>query len=801
MIQKVAVLGAGVMGSGIAAQIANAGLPVILLDIPPRDSALPRNAVAAAAVDKMLKADPAPFMLPGNAKRITTGNLEDDLDLLRDCDLIIEVVIEDLAIKHATYRKIAQHRKAGAIISSNTSTIPLHKLVEGMDRDFQENFLITHFFNPPRYMRLLELVVGPHTLATHVKAVTDFCDIVLGKGVVRCHDTPGFIANRLGVFWLQAGVNEALKQGISIDLADAVLGKPVGIPKTGVFGLIDLVGIDLMPKLAASMLSNLSANDAYRTLYQDHPFISQMIAAGYTGRKGKGGFYRLHPDGKDKGKQSLRLNANAFDPDTSYGPAERVSGLRSLEAGKDGGLRAVLTAPDAGGRYAWAVLSQTLAYAASLVPEVADSITDVDAAMRLGYNWKHGPFEMMDAIGPAWLAQKLREAGQDVPALLAAIGDGTFYKVENGILLAFGTDGAYHPIQRPAGVLLLADLKRSRKPVFKTASAALWDIDDGVLCLEFTGKMNALDEHVFTAIHTAIDLIGDGKGDWRGLVVYNEGSAFSVGANLALAMFAMNTALWPQIEALVSGGQQAYMALKYAPFPVVAAPSGMALGGGCEILLHADHVQAHAETYCGLVEVGVGLIPGWGGCKEMLLRGMAKERADYDRATNGKRLWFSPKNTPMGAVRAAFEVIATAKTAKSAHDAQVIGYLRDSDAVTMNRDRLLYDAKQAVLRLAKDYTPPAKPDLIRLPGPSGATALRMAVSDLQKAGKATPYDGTVSAALADVLTGGENGDWTKPVSEDDILALELAAFMRLVRNAGTLARIEHMLEKGKPLRN
>ncbi len=801
MIQKVAVLGAGVMGSGIAAQIANAGLPVILLDIPPKDTALPRNAIAAGAIEKMLKTDPAPFMVPENAKRITPGNLDDDLELLRDCDLIIEVVIEDLAIKHATYRKIAPYRKDGAIISSNTSTIPLHKLVEGMDQAFQENFLITHFFNPPRYMRLLELVVGAHTKAAHVKTVTDFCDIILGKGVVKCHDTPGFIANRLGVFWLQAGVNEALKQGVSVDLADAVLGKPVGIPKTGAFGLIDLVGIDLMPKLASSMLGNLSPHDAYRTLYQDHPFISQMIAAGYTGRKGKGGFYRLHPDGKDKGKQSLRLNATTFDPNTSYGPAEKISGLRSLEAGKDGGLRAVLTAPDAGGRYAWAVLSQTLAYAASLVPEVANGIDDVDTAMRLGYNWKQGPFEMMDAIGPAWLAQKLREAGQDVPPLLAAVGDGTFYKTENGVLYAFGTDGSYHPVTRPDGVLLLSDLKRGRKPVFKTASAALWDVNDGVLCLEFTGKMNALDEHVFTAIHTAIDLIGDGKGDWKGLVVYNEGSAFSVGANLALAMFAMNIALWPQIEALVSGGQQAYMALKYAPFPVVAAPSGMALGGGCEILLHADHVQAHAETYCGLVEVGVGLVPGWGGCKEMLLRAQARERAAYDRATDGRRLWFSPKNTPMGAVRAAFEVIATAKTAKSAQDAKAIGYFRDSDTVTMNRDRLLYDAKQAVLRLAVDYAPPVKPDHIRLPGPSGATALHLAVSDLQKSGKATPYDGTVSAALARVLTGGENGDWTKPISEDDILALELAEFMQLVRNQGTMARIEHMLDKGKPLRN
>ena len=798
MFKKVAVLGSGVMGSGIAAQIANAGLPVVLLDIVPKDDTLPRNAIASGAIERLLKTDPAPLMLPEYAKRITPGNLDDDLDQLKDCDWIVEVVLEDLAIKHATYAKIAPYIRKDAILSSNTSTIPLHKLAEGMDKDLASRFMITHFFNPPRYMRLLELVVGKDTDAKQADKVATFCDVHLGKGVVRCHDTPGFIANRLGVYWLQTALDEALKQGVSVELADAVLSKPVGIPKTGVFGLLDLIGIDLMPKLATSMLSTLPQDDPYRALYKDYPFIGQMIASGYTGRKGKGGFYRLKPGTKDK--QALALKSDAFTEDM-YAKAEKISGLASVDAGKQG-LKAVLSADDKGGVYAKAVLLKTLAYAAALVPEIADTVAEVDEAMRLGYNWKQGPFEMIDALGAAWFASEITALGIDVPPLVKAVGEGSFYKVENGQLHYFGTDHKHHVLKRADGVLLLSDIKRGAKPVFKTGSAALWDAGEGVLCLEFTGKMNALDDQVFTTIHTAIDLIGDGKGDWKGLVVYNEGSVFSAGANLGLAIFAMNIALWPQIEELVSGGQRAYKALKYAPFPVVTAPSGLALGGGCEILLHADHVQAHAETYCGLVEVGVGLVPGWGGCKEMLLRYMAREAAEYDKNTGGKTLWMSPKNTPMGAVRAAFETIGTAKVAKSAADAKAIGYFRDTDGITMNRDRLLFDARAKVLELAKaGYTAPVPADKIRLPGPAGKLALEMAVADLAKSGKATPYDVTVCNALSIVLSGGDKADWTKPLTEDDILALELKEFMLLVRNEGTQARIEHMLDKGKPLRN
>lgn len=798
-INKVAVIGAGLMGSGIAAQIANAGIDVVLLDIVPKDAS-DRSVIAKSAIDKMLKADPAPLMSKKFAKRITPGNIDDDISMIKECDLIIEVVLEDLKIKEQTYKKIDEHRKKGSIVSSNTSTIPLALLVKNQSDQFKKDFLITHFFNPVRYMRLLEIVVGEKTDPKIVEEISVFCDVKLGKGVVKCNDTPGFIVNRILTFMLQTGISEAFNLDVPVEVADAIMSRPVGLPKTGVFGLIDLVGIDLMPHLANSLLSTLDKNDQYVKNYVDYPFVQQMIEAGYTGRKGKGGFYRLNPDAPKgvREKQALALSKDKFSEDM-YKKADKPK-LPSMEAGRKG-LRAVVTSDDLGGQYAWKVLSQSLAYAASLVPEIADDVAKVDEAMRLGCNFKKGPFEMIDDLGPKWFAEKLAEEGIEVPAILSKIGDGTFYTVKDGKPHYFGNDGKYHELKRGEGVLLLKDIKLFQEPVAKSASASLWDIGDGALCVEFTGKMNALDQEVFSIYEQAIKLIGDGSGDYKALVIYNEGTHFSAGANLGLAIFAMNIALWAQIEDLVSSGQKIYQKLKYAPFPVVSAPSGMALGGGCEILLHSDHVQAHAETYTGLVEVGVGLIPGWGGCKEMILRYMAKEAERYDKATGGEQLWFSPKNTPMGAVRKAFEVIGTAQVAKSAFEAKEIGYFKDSDAVTMNRDRLLFDAKEKALELVKGYQAPEKVEEIRLPGASGKMALDMAVSDFQKSGKATPYDGVVSEHLALVLSGGENADWTKPISEDDLLKLEVEEFMKLVRNEGTQDRVTHMLETGKPLRN
>lgn len=802
-IEKVAVIGAGVMGSGIAAQVANAGLPVLLLDIVPPDLSKfdgNRNAFAQGAVERMLKTDPAPFMRRSNAKLITCGNLEDDLDKLKDIDWIIEVVVENLEIKHKTYQTLDKHRKKGSIISSNTSTIPLHKLAEGQSTAFKKDFMITHFFNPPRYMRLLELIVGKETRKDAIKTVQQFCDINLGKGVVYCHDTPGFIANRLGVFWLTAGVNEAIKQGVSIEVADAVMSKPCGIPKTGVFGLIDLVGIDLMPKLSESLLSTLPKDDSYRSIFIDHKFVHQMIAAGYTGRKGKGGFYRLNPDKPGaKEKQALKLSADKFT-ESQYEKAEKPA-LASVEAGRKG-LRAVVETDDEGGRYAWEVLKGTLHYAAQLVGEIADTVHDIDKGMKLGYNWKSGPFEMIDALGPAWFASKLKEAGMSIPSILEKLGDQTFYRIEEGVQQFFGTDGKYHNIKRPEGVLLLRDIKLTSEPVLRNKSASVWDVGDGALCFEHTSKMNTFDEDIFSLLEETIKLI-ESSDRYKALVVYNEGSHFSAGANLGLALFMINIAMWPQVEGFVARGQKAFMGLKFAKFPTVSAPSGMALGGGCEILLSSSAIQAHAETYCGLVEVGVGLLPGWGGCKEMILRFQERERQQFAadmQKINKKNVWFSPDTTPVGAPRKAFETIGMATVAKSAQEAKDIGYFRETDGITMNRDRLLFDAKKRALELAKNYAPPQKAEDIHLGGAGAKMALDLAVADLRKSGKATPYDVVVSDHLATVLSGGDK-DYKDAISEDDLLALELKEFMKLLHNEGTLARIEYMLDNGKPLRN
>ncbi len=809
-IKKVAVIGAGVMGSGIAAQVANAGLPVVLLDIvPPKleDFDGNRNAFSEGAVQKMLKTEPAAFMRKSNAKLVTCGNLEDDLDELGSCDWIIEVVVEDLKIKHKTYETLRTHKKKGAIISSNTSTIPLHKLVEGQPDEFKQDFMITHFFNPPRYMRLLELVVGEHTRQDAVDVVRAFCDERLGKGVVVCNDTPGFIANRLGVFWLTAGVNEAIKQGVSVEVADAVMSRPCGIPKTGVFGLIDLVGVDLMPKLSDSLLSTLPEKDDYRDLFIDHKFVHGMIDAGYTGRKGKGGFYRLNPDAPKgvKEKQALALSVDKFD-ESQYAKADKPK-LKSVEAGRKG-LRAVVTTDDAGGHYAWEVLKKTLSYAAHLVGEIADTIHDIDEGMKLGYNWKFGPFEMIDALGddkangPQWFKWALEKAEIDVPDILEKVGEGTFYRIENGKQQYFGTDGQYHDVVRPDGVLLLRDIKLTSKPVLKNGSAKVWDIGDGVLCFEKTSKMNTFDEDIFNLLEDTNKLISKSD-EYKALTIYNEASHFSAGANLGLAVFMINLAMWPQVEGFVARGQKVFMDLKFSDFPVISAPSGMALGGGCEILLASDAVQAHAETYCGLVEVGVGIIPGWGGCKEMILRFQERERAKfaYDMGKIGKdNIWFSPDTTPVGAVRKAFETIGLASVAKSAYEAVDIGYLRESDGISMNRDRLLYDAKQRALQMADNYKTPVKRDDIRVGGAGAKMALDLAVSDLRKSGKATPHDVVVSDHLATVLSGGDK-DYTETLSEDEFLKLELAEFMKLLRYDGTLDRIEHMLSTGKPLRN
>ena len=692
--------------------------------------------------------------------------------LLAECDWICEAIVERLDLKQGLYAKIEAVRKDGSIVSSNTSTIPLATLTGGLPARFAQDFCITHFFNPPRYMRLLEVVKGEATRADAIADVSRFADVKLGKSVVACKDRPGFIANRLGVMWMQAAVVEAFERKMDVEDVDQIIGRPFGIPKTGVFGLFDLVGLDLMPHVNASLAAALPEGDMFHEMNRPVPLVPKMIAEGFTGRKGKGGFYRVNRE-KGKRKETIDLATGDY----------RVTKKADVEAVKVGSrsLAKLFDHDSEAGRYAWAVMGRTLCYAALLVGDAADEIESFDEAMRLGYNWKKGPFELIDQIGTAEFVRRLEASGLPVAPILRTAAGKPFYQIVDGKREALELDGRHAVMTRPEGVLMLEDVKLASQPVLKNGSAALWDVGDGVACFEFTSKMNSLDPDIIVLLQKSIAKV---KKDFKALVIYNEGSQFSVGANLGLALFAANIAAWPEIENLIASGQQTYKALKYAPFPVVAAPSGMALGGGCEILLHSDAIQAHAETYTGLVEVGVGLLPGWGGCKEMLARWAKVPKL--------------PKG-PMPILAQVFEMISTAKVAKSAAEAREMQILRPADGITMNRYRLLADAKAKALSMVEGYQPP-EPPVFRLAGRSAAAALAMAVDGFWRQGKATDYDRVVSAAVAKVLTGADT-DMLIELSEDDLYDLEREAFMGLVKTPGTLARIEHMLMTGKPLRN
>lgn len=766
-IEKVAVIGAGVMGASIAAHISNAGTPVILLDIIP-ENATNHSIIAETAIQKLLKTEPAPFMHKNNARLITPGNIEDHLQWLADADWVIEAVIEHPQIKKSLYKKLDSVCRKDCLISSNTSTLPLSLLVEDMPDSFKERFMISHFFNPPRYMRLLELVTGPQTRPELVAAVSHFADIKLGKDAITCKDTPGFIGNRIGIYWLQCGLLEAMALGLTVEQADAVM-PAFGIPKTGIFGLIDLVGLDLIPHILSSMERALPPEDAFHQVNQLPALVQNMIDEGYTGRKGKGGFYRLN---EERVKESIDLGTG------EYSLSEKPD-METVHEAKKTGFQTLLTCPDLAAFYAWRVMSKTLTYAASLVPEISDDIVAIDAAMREGYNWKYGPFELLDQIGVAWFVDKLRAENLPVPTLL--VDKRPLYQVSSGKLTFADLSGNYHPVHRAEGVLLLSDVKLKNPAVLNNPSASLWDIGDGVACLEFHSKMNTLDMDTMTLISQSIDKVSS---EFSALVIHNDGENFSAGANLGLLMHAIHHGDWPAVEQLVRQGQQTYKTLKYAPFPVVGAPSGLALGGGCEILLHCDAVQAHAELYIGLVETGVGLIPGWGGCKEYLRRWLT-----FPKRPGG----------PIPPIVKAFETISMAKVSKSAVEAKELLFLSHSDSITMNKNRLLADAKSKALSLCKNYTVP-QPCAYPMPGKTVKILLNMGIKAFHLLGKATDYDVEVSEKLAIVLSGGDS-DITSPLTEDAMLALELEAFVALVKQPGTLARLEHMLKTGKPLRN
>lgn len=778
-ITKVAVIGSGVMGSGIAAQLANAGLEVELLDIVPK-TGTDRDAVAKGAIERMTKTKPAPLMHPKNASRIRPGNTEDHMARIAECQLIIEVVPENPAIKSAVFKKIDQFRKPGTIVASNTSTMPLKDLIADQSDALKKDFVITHFFNPPRYMQLLELITSEYNDPTMVAEITRFMDEKMGKGVIPCNDTPGFIGNRIGTFWLQTAINEAYNKKLTVEEADAIMGRPIGVPKTGVFGLIDLVGLDLMPYISKSLIAKLPAKDRYVAGNKTYPVIDKMIADGYTGRKGKGGFYRL-----DANKNKL-----AIDLETG---AERSSIKVKMKAAENAktGLRALVETKDRGGDYAWSVLKQTLLYSIEHAHEITNNLVNVDDAMKLGYGWKQGPFEMLDKLGVDYFISRLKQEGDAIPDFLQKAAGKSFYRTHEGKLQFLKKNGSYENIKRPEGVLLLSDIKRASKPVadytksfpvFGKMGAALWNIGDGVLCLEFTSKQNSLDLYTMKALNKACDLIESGK--YKALVIHNEGENFSLGANIGVAKLAAKIRQFWVIDKMVTMGQKAMKRLKYAKFPVVSAPAGLALGGGCEVLMHSNHVQAHAETYAGLVEVGVGLLPAWGGSTEMLTR------AFQDKKTPGG---------PMPPVARVFESISTGKVATSAFEAKDLLILRKTDGVTMNKTRLLGDAKAKALEMVATLKPEQPYDM-ELPGASGMAALGMAVDGFYLRGMATPYDVVVSDRVAHVLTGGDAADIGVKISQDYLRELERKNFMALAHDKRTLARIDYMLSKNKPLR-
>ena len=775
-IDKVAVIGSGVMGAGIAAHCANAGCEVLLLDIVQEESQ-DRSSVARNAIKMMHKANPEMLMHKRNAKRITPGNIEDDLHLLKDYDWVVEVIIENLEIKRNLYSKLSDYIGSNTILSSNTSTIPRSELVSELPEDISSRFLITHFFNPPRYLPLLEVVTSSEVNDDVVSRFCNFADRRLGKRVTMCNDRPGFIGNRLGVYFVQRAIKATLEHGLSVEQADAMLGRPIGLPKTGVFALMDLIGIDLIPKVGQSLQSRLDEEDPFHKITgPGEDIIMSMIEEGYTGRKGKGGFYRLNRDDGKKVKEARDLSSG------EYRKANRRAAFPSAKMGKRG-LSALMDCDDDGARFVTDVLLDALAYAAFIVPDVSDDIYSIDGAMKVGYNWKKGPFEMMDSIGVPSMVKRLKETGREVPKFLSqAQQKGSFYSIEDGEIMRLSSSGEMVVVERPEETLNVADLKRRGKPLKRNGSASIWDMGDEVLLVEYHTKMNAMDPMNIEMLVNAVD-IAESEG-FKGIVIGNDASNFCAGANLGLALFAANLGAWKDLEDFITLGQETYQTLKYCDVPVVAASAGLCLGGGAEVLMHCDAVQAHAESYIGLVEVGVGVVPAWGGCKELLGR-----LVEYGLVTNG----------PMGAAMKAFETIGTAQVAKSAEQASSLGFLAPSDQITMNRDRLLADAKGKVLELHEDYTPP-EPRTYALPGPTGMAALSLALNDLSLSGQATPHDVVVATKLAKILTGGDS-DITETLEEDDILSMEKDTFADLLKNLDTLDRVQHMLETGKPLRN
>ena len=812
-IEKAVVLGAGTMGSRIAAHFANAGLPCILLDIVPPNlpadaSAGERNRIVRAGLDATKKSKPAAFFTAALAEKIAIGNFEDDLARCAEADWIIEVVAENLEIKRKLLARVAQFRKPGAIVTTNTSGLPVHLIAEGMSEEFQQHWAGTHFFNPPRYLKLVEVIPGPKTSSEVVESLSEFCDRRLGKGVVVAKDTPNFIANRIGTFSMLNALRLMGTLAMTVEEVDACTGAAVGWPKSATFRTADIVGLDVLVHVVKNIYET-APTDESRVMYKVPALVEEMVKRGWLGDKTGQGFYK-----KVKGegeKEILTLDVNTME----YRARQRAK-FASLEMGKAiedtrERLRA-LVGPvlegqkgDKAQQFLWGALSEMCLYAARRVPEISDNVVDVDRAMRWGFAWELGPFEIMDAIGLRAFAGQARKEGRTLPAVIEKVlasGRKGFYESEKGTTTVFdiGSGGA-KKIEEPKGVIILKSLKDAGREVDRNSGASLIDIGDGVVCCEFHAKMNAIGADLIAMLHKGLKRL---ETDFDAMVIANQAVNFSVGANLMLVLVGAQEQEWDELHMAVKQFQNINLAIKYAPKPVVAAPQGLALGGGCEVNLHAAKIQAAAEAYIGLVETGVGLIPGGGGTKEMLIR--ANEHAGGTG--------FSPSSSPESdldlfhALKPIFEAIAMAKVGTSAEECRELGYLRREDGVSMNRDRLVADAKEAALALVRGGYKPlaaswqegAQTTQIKVLGEQFLAGAKLAIHMMLRGGYASEYDAHVGRKLANILAG---GPLTSPqlVSEQYVVDLEREAFVSLCGEQKTQERIAHTLKTGKPLRN
>ena len=812
-INKVAILGAGTMGARIAAHFANAGVPGYLFDIVPGDvapgaNAAARNKIAAAGLEAAKKSKPAAFMDPSLARFVTVGNFDDDLKKLAEVDWIIEAVVENLDIKRTLLRKVEAIRKPGTIVTTNTSGLPVGKISEGFSDDFRRAWFGTHFFNPPRYMRLLELIPTPEADRAAIEAVSHFCDVRLGKGVVIAKDTPNFIGNRIGTFSVLNVMRLMQEIDLTIEEVDALTGQAVGWPKSATFRTIDLVGLDILGHVVGNMTANVHDE---RSELRLPDFFNQMLQRKWLGDKTKGGLYKK---GKGGAGQDERL---ALDWKTlEYHPQQKAK-FAALDMAKnveDTGarLRMLLglegSGPQKGdkaGAFLWSALSDLWTYSANRVPEISDSIVEIDRAMRLGFNWELGPFELWDAAGVEATVARMKKEGKPVAAnveKLLAAGQKSWYsddpKTASGRKYWELETGSSKPVEVPAGVWSVTVAKKSNGVVKKNSGASLLDLGEGVGCIEFHSKMNSLGADIISLILQTLKPGGPGE-NFDAFVITNDAINFSVGANLMLLLMSVQEEEWDDVDLAIRQFQGMTQAIKFSPKPVVVSAFGLCLGGGTEISLHAAVRQPHAELYTGLVEVGVGLLPGGGGCKEMLLRAVDGAASARGGKISGDALVGSVEM--LEGMKRAFETIATARVATSAHEARALGFLTDSDRITMNRERVLSDAKARALDLVRaGYEPPVPRTDIPAPGENLLATLKMGVHMMRQGDYVTDYEVKLGGKIAEVLCGGNVTPGT-PVSEQYLLDLEREGFKSLCGEKKTQERIQYTLKTGKTLRN